>query len=102
MHRRVTDYFVYRWRYIIGYSFIVVVIGIMLAVAAFYIPHELRQGEIDSALTSASLGTSTMTPEAAIDLPYHLLQKFSFMLFGVSTFTIKLPSIILGAFTALG
>lgn len=102
MHRRVTDYFVYRWRYIIGYSFIVVVIGIMLAVAAFYIPHELRQGEIDSALTSASLGTSTMTPEAAIDLPYHLLQKFSFILFGVSTFTIKLPSIILGAFTALG
>lgn len=102
MHRRVTDYLVYRWRYIIGYSFIVISIGIMLTVAAFYIPHELRQAEINSALTSASLGTSSMTPQAAVDLPYHLLQKFSFILFGVSTFTIKLPSIVLGALTALG
>lgn len=102
MHRRVTDYFVYRWRYILGYSFIVVAIGIMLVVAAFYVPHELRQAEINSALTSASLGTSSMTPSAAIDLPYHLLQKLSFILFGVSTLSIKLPSIVLGAFTALG
>lgn len=102
MHTRITDFFAYKWRYILGYSLTVVVIGAMLAVAAFYVPHELRQAEIDSALTSASLGTSSMEPRAVIDLPYHLLQKLSFVAFGVTTFTIKLPSIILGALTALG
>ena len=102
MRNRVTDFLVYRWRYIFGYTFILVAIGIMLGVAAFFIPNELRQGEIDSALTSATLGTNAMSPQAVVDLPYHLLQKLSFMAFGVSTFTIKLPSIILGAFTALG
>lgn len=102
MHTRITDFLAYKWRYILGYSVIVAVIGIMLAVAAFYVPHELRQGEIDSALTSASLGTSSMAPKAVIDLPYHLLQKLSFVAFGVTTFSIKLPSIILGTLTVLG
>lgn len=102
MRNRLSDFLVYRWRYILGYSFIAIVIGAMLVVAAFYIPHELRQGEIDSALTSSTLGTTAMSPQTVIDLPYHLLQKIGFILFGVSTFTIKLPSIILGAFTALG
>lgn len=81
---------------------VIATIGVMIAVAAFLVPHELRQGEIDSALQSAKLGTSAMAPDSVIDLPYHLLQKFSFVLLGVTTLTIKLPSIILGAFTALG
>lgn len=102
MHKRITDLFSYRWRYIIGYSFIILLTVGMLFVAAFYVPHELRQGEVNSALTSASLGTSSMAPAAAIDLPYHLLQKLSFILFGVTVVSIKLPSIILGFFTALG
>lgn len=102
MHKRVTDFFSYRWRYVLGYSFIIVAIGAMIAVAAFYVPHELRQGEIDSALTSANLGTSAMSPQSVIDLPYHILQKLSFILLGVTTFTIKLPSIILGTLSALG
>lgn len=102
MHTRITNFLAYKWRYILGYGLTVLVIGTMLAVAAFYIPHELRQGEIESTITSASLGTASMAPNAVIDLPYHLLQKLSFVLFGVSTFTIKLPSIILAAFTALG
>lgn len=102
MHRRVSDFLAYRWRYVIGYSFIIIVIVASLLMAAVMIPHELRQAEIDTALTSSSLGTSSMSPWAVIDLPYHLLQKVSFMLFGVTTLTIKLPSIILGTLTALG
>lgn len=102
MHRRITDFLAYRWRYILGYSFIVVVIGAMIVAAAFYVPHELRQAEIDSALTSAQLGTSTMSPQSFIDLPYHILQKLSFIAFGVTTFTIKLPSIVLGTLSVFG
>lgn len=102
MKNRVTDFLSYRWRYVLGYGFIVVVMGIMLVVAALYVPHELRQAEIDSALTSGSLGTASMAPSAVIDLPYHLLQKLSFIVFGVTVLSIKLPSILLGALTALG
>lgn len=102
MHKRVTDFFSYRWRYVLGYSFIIVAIGTMLAVAALYVPHELRQGEIDAALTSSKLGTNAMSPQSFIDLPYHILQKLSFLTLGVTTFTIKLPSIILGTLTTLG
>lgn len=102
MHKRVTDFISYRWRYVLGYSFIIVAIGAMIAIAAFYVPHELRQGEIDSALISSRLGTSAMSPQSFIDLPYHILQKLSFTLLGVSVFTIKLPSIVLGTLAVLG
>lgn len=102
MHKRVTDFFSYRWRYVFGYLFVVIVIGLVIAVAALYVPHELRQGEIDSALTSSKLGTSAMSPQSFIDLPYHIVQKFSFVLFGVTTLSIKLPSIIFGTLTVLG
>lgn len=102
MRSRITDFLAYRWRYILGYSFIIVVIGVMVTVAAFYVPHELRQGEIDSALISSRLGTSAMSPQSFIDLPYHILQKLSFTAFGVTPFTIKLPSIALGTLAVLG
>ncbi len=102
MHKRITDFLVYRWRFILGYGFIILVIGGMLAVAALYIPHELRQGEVDSAIISGSLGTKDMAPAAVVNLPYHLLQKLSFIVFGVTTLSIKLPSILLGSLTALG
>lgn len=102
MYTKVTDFFAYRWRYILGYGAAIVVIGVMLTIAALFVPHELRQGEIDSAITSGALGTSSMTPDAIINFPYHLLQKLSFMVLGMSTFSIKLPSIIFGVLTAIG
>lgn len=102
MYHRLTQFFAYRWRYLLGYGVAIVVIGTMLTIAALYIPHELRQGEIDSAITSGTLGTSSMAPEAIINFPYHLLQKLSFIVFGVSTLSIKLPSIILGVLTVIG
>ena len=37
-----------------------------------------------------------------MNLPYHLIQRIVFALFGVSALTIKLPSIILGTLTILG
>lgn len=102
MKNRLSDYLAYRWRYILRYSFVTVIILLMIAVAALYVPHELRQAEIDSTLVSASLGAKDMAPSAMIDLPYHMLQKISIMTFGVSVISIKLPSIILGTLAALG
>lgn len=102
MYHRLTDFFAYRWRYLLGYGAAIIVIGVMLTIAALYVPHELRQGEIDSAITSGTLGTSSMAPDAIINFPYHILQKLSFTAFGLSTLSIKLPSIILGVLTVIG
>lgn len=102
MYHRLTDFFAYRWRYLLGYGAAIVVIAVMMTIAALYIPNELRQGEIDSAITSGTLGTSSMAPEAIINFPYHLLQKLSFIVFGVSNLSIKLPSIFLGVLTVIG
>lgn len=102
MKMRVTDFWLYRWRYSIGYTVIIGVIGTVIAIASMYVPGALRQGEIDSSLISGSLSFKSMTPDMVIDLPYHILQRFSFMALGVNTLSIKLPSIVLGTATAIG
>jgi hypothetical protein len=100
----ISDYFLYRWRYLLGYSVIVVLILALLAVAGLLVPGGISQGEMTSAVNSSSLAFSIQAfkPDAIVNLPYHLLQHGSFSVFGVSDFSIKLPSIILGLVSALG
>lgn len=104
MVTRITDYFLYRWRYLLGYGVITVLVIALLGVAWLLIPGGITQAEMASAVTSSNLTFSLkdFTPEAVINLPYHLLQHLSFSLFGVSNLTIKLPSVILGLLSALG
>lgn len=102
MKKRVTDYTLYKWRYHIGYSLLALLVTGILFMAAMYVPGSLRQGELNSALASGALSINSIDPQTIADLPYHLLQRISFMLFDVSPISIKLPSIILGAFTAFG
>ena len=102
MKTRVTDFWLYRWRYLIGYTAIIVAIGIVLVIASLYVPGALRQGEIDAALASGRLSMKSIDPHMVIDLPYQILQRLSFLAFGVTTLSIKLPSIVLGVLTSLG
>ena len=102
MKARATDYSLYRWRYFIGYAIIALIATTILSVAVFYVAGALRQGELDAALQSGALSARSLTPAMVIDLPYHILQRAGFALFGVSTITIKLPSVILGVLTAIG
>lgn len=102
MKARVTDYALYRWRYVIGYALITFVVIAILGIASTNVPGALRQEEIGSALQSGALSVESLDPMTVVDLPYHLLQRVCFILFGVSTLTIKLPSIILGALTSIG
>lgn len=104
MGRKVTDYLLYRWRYILGYSFIGLAIAGLLVIAGLFIPGGLTQAEMNSVVTSANLNLSwqDFNPESIINLPYYLLQMASLSIFGVSTLSIKLPSLILGALAALG
>ncbi len=100
----ISDYFLYRWRYLLGYGVIVVLMIALLAVTWLLIPGGITAAEMNSAVTSSSLTFSLQAfkPEAIVNLPYHLLQHISFSLFGISNLTIKLPSLILGLFSALG
>lgn len=102
MREHVTDYSFYRWRYIIGYSLLIAIIASVLLIAFFFVPGELRQGEMDAAVKSVSLSYKYISPEMVIDFPYHVLQRMTIDLLGFSTLTIKLPSLILGMLTAVG
>lgn len=100
--KAVTEYTLYAKRYLIGYLLVLALFVGILSIAAFYVPGALRHGEMDSALTSGALSMQSINPESVVNLPYYLLQRLSFMTLGVTPFSIKLPSIILGALTAIG
>ena len=102
MLKHVTDYMLYRWRYLIGYAVMVAAIGAVFYLVGLHVPGALRQAELDSAIKSGSLSMETLEPSMVIDLPYHILQRVIFILFGVSIVTIKLPSIIIATLTTIG
>lgn len=101
MGRKVTDYLLYRWRYILGYGVISLIVISLLLVAGLMVPGALSQAELNSAVTSSRPLTS-FEPNFIVNLPYHLLQRGSLHLFGVTTFSIKLPSMILGLASIIG
>ncbi|HEX4662207.1 MAG TPA: glycosyltransferase family 39 protein [Candidatus Saccharimonadales bacterium] len=90
----------YRYRYVIGYVLFIAILGVLLLCHLDSIPMGLSQHEIQSTLTSATVPVSSAA--SPIDLPYHLLQKASLHLFGVSTIGIKLPSVVIGLISGLG
>jgi hypothetical protein len=101
MGRKVTDYLLYRWRYILGYGVIALIIISLLIVAALFVPGALSQDEMQSVVTS-SQPIKSLDPSLIVNLPYHLLQRASLSLFGVSVLSIKLPSLILSALSIVG
>lgn len=82
--------------------FVGLIIAIVVAIASIYVPEHPGSGEMNSALQSGALSVESLDPLMVIDLPYHILQRLSFMAFGVSIVSIKLPSILLGLATILG
>ena len=85
----------YRYRYIIGYG----VYFILLALALFSyigtIPSGLSQPELSSATKSMNLNIRSIGALDIVDVPFHLLQKASISLLGLTDFAIKLPSALI-------
>lgn len=105
MSRKITDYVLYRWRYIIGYGVIALTVIGLLLVAFLYAPGGLSQNEMDSVVRSGALSLTSLDsfqPASVINLPYNLLQHISMTLFGVNNFSIKLPSLILAGLSVVG
>ncbi len=94
---KVTDFYLYRWRYIIGFIVIVSALITLLA-ATLHVPGGVSDSEMRSTVISAQTPLDVILGRNAPRLehaPYHILQHSSIKLFGVSPFSIKLPSLVL-------
>lgn len=100
--RDFSKYFLYRWRYVIGYVLVGLLLAGLLLFAGLFLPGGLSEQEINSVVTSQALSFSDPSTLAVANLPYYAFQAGIFALFGVSIFTIKLPSLILGLLSAIG
>lgn len=101
---KVTDLFVYRHRYAVGYILLAVAIISLLFLVGVLSPGGVSVAEQQSVVASTSispLSAMTQNPTTIINAPYHLLQKVSIDLLGMSTLSIKLPSLILGGLAIL-
>lgn len=80
----------------IGYT----VLGLLFVGFLFGLPliaqTGLSQAEIDSAVNSYALNYDAPMNGDLVDLPYRLLQKISILVFGLTPYAIKLPSILIG------
>ena len=92
--------FLYRYRFILGYLALMVVFFILLCFLPRIAPGGLSQAEMDSVVAANEISFTSATNENVINLPYYLLQKASVSIFGLSLYSIKLPSIIIGALAA--
>jgi 4-amino-4-deoxy-L-arabinose transferase-like glycosyltransferase len=97
-----SKYFIYKWRYIIGYSFIGLLLAGLLVFVGFFLPGALSPLEMLSMTRNASLSLSDPSTLTITNLPYYALQALLLNTFGVSIFTIKLPSLILALLSAVG
>lgn len=92
----VSKLFLYRYRFIIGYT----ILGLAFVTLLFVLPviaqYGLSQAEMDSATSSFNLGKNSLLSGELVDLPYRLLQKLSISIFGLTAYAIKLPSILVG------
>lgn len=85
----------YRYRYIIGYILFVVLLVALLLTDISSVPGGISLGEMESSIASNSLNPLAPLASDVINLPYHLLQKLSIGLFGLSPLSIRLPSLVL-------
>ncbi|MDO4967295.1 MAG: hypothetical protein Q4E70_00805 [Candidatus Saccharibacteria bacterium] len=92
----ISKMFLYRHRFGIGYLLLGVLFAIMLVWLPTITPNGLSADEMESVVTSRNLNKDTILSGNIIDLPYHVLQKVSIILLGLTPYGIKLPSIIIG------
>ena len=92
----ISKLFLYRYRFLIGY----ILLGLFFTILLFTLPliaqKDLSSYEIESATNSYYLGKAGVMEGDLVDLPYRVLQKLSITVFGLSNYSVKLPSILIG------
>lgn len=102
MATQITNLFLYRWRYVLGFSLISLAALGLLLIAVVFIPGGISKAEIHSVAASESLSFTSFAPSAVIDAPYHALQWLSIRVFGLNDISIKLPSALIAILTVVG
>ena len=93
--------FLYRYRFIWGYFVLLLVFFGLLSFLPSIAPGGISSTEMQSVVESQKVTQNFISDGRVIDLPYHALQKACISIFGLSLYTIKLPSIIIAVLTAL-
>ena len=97
----VSRLFLYKHRFIIGYSLLSLAFLGLLFSLPLISQTGLSDAEMASAVNSYALNFDAPLNGDLVDLPYRVLQKCSIMLFGLTPYAIKLPSIVIGLFLGL-
>ena len=92
----ISKLFLYRYRFVIGYIILGAAFIALLVALPLIAQKGLSEAEIESATNSYYLGKDGILNGDMVDLPYRVLQKYSIAFFGLSAFTVKLPSILMG------
>jgi hypothetical protein len=101
---KITDFFLYRNRYVASYSLIGFILVALLFVSGVLVPGGISDLEMTSAAQSSNTTSAALIGnqnESIINLPYRFMQALSFSIFGISILSIKLPSLILAAASIL-
>lgn len=97
-----SDYTLYRFRYIIGYTLIGLLLAGLLVFAGLFVPGGISAGEMLSVVRSESLDLANPSSFLIANMPFYALQAAIFAIAGVTIFTIKLPALILALASAIG
>ncbi len=92
----ISKLFLYRYRFVIGYTVLLVLFVLLLFSLPLYAQTGITEAEMNSATNSYYLGKDGILNGDLVDLPYRVIQKLSIMMFGLSAYAIKLPSILAG------
>ena len=97
-----SDFYIYRFRYHIGYSLIIIAFIALLAVAGLYVPGGFSSAETKQFVQTAAMDLQNIHTLAIANLPFFATQRLSMDLLGPSTFAFKLPSLICAAIAGIG
>ena len=92
----ISKLFLYKHRFVIGYILLgLALVGLLLGLP-LVAQRGLSEAEMASSVNSYALSIDAPLNGDLVDLPYRVLQKLSIMIFGLTPYAIKLPSILIG------
>lgn len=92
----ISKLFLYRHRFAIGFILLSTAYVALLFGLPLLAPRGLSEAEMQSAANSYNLHLDSIFHGDIVDLPYRVLQKLSIMAFGLTVYSVKLPSIVIG------
>ena len=101
---KVTDLFFYRWRYMLGFTSLLVASIVLISLAVWMFPGGISESEQQSVVTSSRTMADTFMGNDAshiVNAPYYLGQHIVLAVAGMSSQSIKLLSALLAFFGAL-